>query len=158
MDPDSLYIKETKCGKGVFTGRSFKKSELLFYCDGEVKNFDEVNSGNCDEGHCIQTAKDKYILALEDGFLYFINHSCNPNSAYKVENGKAIFIALKDIRNGEELVFDYSTSMNEDRWELDCACGSPNCRGRIRDFKYLPENLKKFYLDSEAVPEFVPEI
>ena len=158
MDPDSLYIKDSKYGKGVFVSRSFKNGESLFYCDGEVKSFEEVNSGNCDEGHCIQTAKDKYMLASEKDLLYFINHSCDPNSAYKVENGKAMFAALRNIGNGEELTFDYSTSMNEDRWELDCVCDSPNCRGRIRDFKYLPENLKKFYLDLEAVPESVSEI
>ena len=155
MDPDGLHIRETKYGKGVFANRNFKKGELLFYCGGEIKNFNEVNSGHCDEGHCIQIARDRYLLASERDLLYFINHSCDPNSAYKVENGKAMFTALRDISKGEELTFDYSTSMNEDRWELDCACGSANCRGKIRDFKYLPEDIKNFYLDSGAAPEFV---
>lgn len=159
MDPDSSFIiQQTKNnGKGIFACRNFREGEALFDCTGEVKDSTEVNSGLCDEAHCIQTAKDKYLLSSEADLLYYINHSCDPNAGYKVENGKAFFAALKDIQSGEEITFDYSTSMNEDRWELDCDCGSKNCRGKIRDFKYLPLEIKNRYIQSGSVPEFVFE-
>ncbi|HET8856020.1 MAG TPA: hypothetical protein VFM28_00685 [Nitrososphaeraceae archaeon] len=37
-------------------------------------------------------------------------------------------VAMKNIRRGEEVTFDYSTSENENRWYLICHCENKNCR------------------------------
>jgi len=87
----------------------------------------------------------------------FFNHPCNPNSGLKIQNGKAILVAIKNIKSGEEITWDYSTTMNEDDWEMDCVCGSKNCRGRIRDFKYLPENVQQKYINLRIVPKYILE-
>jgi hypothetical protein len=56
-----------------------------------------------------------------------MNHSCDPIS---VGPGKLEFeIAVRDIKAGEEVTCDYGTFNLEE--PLLCACGSPNCRGRI---------------------------
>ena len=62
--------------------------------------------------------------------------------------------AVRDIAAGEQVTFDYSTTMDEDDFELDCLCGSPNCRGRVSDFKHLPADRRWFYADRGVVPRY----
>ncbi|MBI2625395.1 MAG: hypothetical protein HYW70_03640 [Candidatus Nealsonbacteria bacterium] len=64
------------------------------------------------------------------------------------------FLLLRISIRGE-ITFDYSTTMDEDDWGMDCQCGSKSCRGRIRDFKYLPPDIQKKYLDLGIVPEYI---
>ena len=45
--------------------------------------------------------------------------------------------------------------MNKDGWEMNCNCGSNNCRGKIRDFKYLPPEIQQKYLTLDIVPEYI---
>lgn len=63
-------------------------------------------------------------------------------------------MAIKDIEKGEEITWDYSTTMDEDIWEMDCNCGSKKCRKRIRDFKYLPKEIKERYVKLGIVPDY----
>lgn len=56
----------------------------------------------------------------------FMNHSCDPVS---LSPGVDFELAVRDISAGEEITCDYS-SLNLEQ-ELECLCGSPNCRGRI---------------------------
>ncbi len=66
----------------------------------------------------------------------YINHSCEPNCA-AVTDKKRIFIeALRDIRPGEELLYDYNrTRESDDDAALEnlyeCRCGAPSCRGTM---------------------------
>lgn len=57
----------------------------------------------------------------------YVNHSCDANC---LGGGFEFEIAIRDIQPGEELTDDYGTFGYAS--ELDCACGSPHCRGRIR--------------------------
>lgn len=58
-------------------------------------------------------------------FHYYVNHSCDPNvvdlSRFPTNTQ---YVALRDIRAGDELTADYYTA---DTLE-DCRCGSPQCR------------------------------
>lgn len=65
----------------------------------------------------------------------YINHSCSPNLGIK---GKVSFVALRDIESGEQLTFDYSIS-EDSLWEMECLCGSENCRQVIRGIRHLPK-------------------
>ncbi len=40
----------------------------------------------------------------------FMNHSCNPNVGYK---GQITFVAMRNIRTGEELAFDWAMCTDE---------------------------------------------
>lgn len=56
------------------------------------------------------------------------NHSCDPNTRF---DGLDV-IAARAIAAGEELTLDYAAFLDECAEEFDCACGAPNCRGRVR--------------------------
>ena len=93
----------------------------------------------------LQIGPDLYIGesgAADD----FVNHCCDPNAGGCVIDGHDVrLIATRDIAIGEQITFDYSTTMDEDDFEFDCLCGSSQCRGLIRDFKHLPANIKARY-------------
>jgi SET domain-containing protein len=50
----------------------------------------------------VQVDKNKYLGPSGD-FDDLVNHSCNPNSGLKIKNKKAILIAIKNIKKGEEI-------------------------------------------------------
>ncbi|KAA8906398.1 hypothetical protein FN846DRAFT_717561 [Sphaerosporella brunnea] len=68
------------------------------------------------------------------GIARFINHSCTPNCTakiIKVEGTKRIVIyALRDIKENEELTYDYKFERELDSDErIPCLCGSSGCKG-----------------------------
>ena len=65
--------------------------------------------------------------------------------------------ALKKIKAGEELLWDYSTSMLERHWTMECACGENTCRKIITDFDLLPTELQLKYLQVNIVLPFIAD-
>ena len=66
----------------------------------------------------------------------WINHSCQPNCDTFEENKRIFIRAIRAIRPGEELTFDYAIEAGERltralkaRWP--CWCGSKRCRGTV---------------------------
>jgi len=86
--------------------------------------------------------------------LRLVNHSCDPNCG--IVNGCDL-VATRDIAEGEELAYDYSTTMDEDDWTMPCACGSARCRGVVRDFVSLPHEDRLRYLRQGVVMPFIAE-
>ena len=58
----------------------------------------------------------------------FINHSCDPNCETDVIRGHIWVIALRDIKKGEELAYNYNYEY-EDYEDHKCRCGSNRCVG-----------------------------
>lgn len=87
----------------------------------------------------------------------YVNHSCDPNSGLVINNINVILIAIRNIKKLEEITWDYSTTIDEDEWEMDCNCRSNICRGRIGDFKYLPEDIQRRYIKLGIVPNYILE-
>jgi hypothetical protein len=68
------------------------------------------------------------------------------------------FYTLRDIKSGEELLWDYSTSMLERHWTMNCHCGSPLCRKVVQDFDLLPKGTQNKYLQHKIVLPFIMEM
>jgi len=64
-------------------------------------------------------------------------------------------MAIRNIKEGEELSFDYSTTMDEDGWEMDCLCGDPACRNKVRDFRHLTPSLQDRYISLGVVMPYI---
>ena len=59
----------------------------------------------------------------------YINHCCEPNLAARIVRGHILYLAVRDIKAGEELTVDYH--FDADVEKVPCACGSLKCRGTI---------------------------
>ena len=58
---------------------------------------------------------------------WYMNHSCTGNIGFKGED----FVALRRIRAGEELTYDYALVETDPRTRWRCRCGSKRCRGVV---------------------------
>ena len=72
---------------------------------------------------------------LDGDFKYntarLINHSCDPNCEVDGIGFKLWIYAIRDIKKGEELSYDYGFSYDEDYKNFPCRCQSKNCVGYI---------------------------
>jgi len=83
---------------------------------------------------------NEYIFALDDEYdldgdvswnpARFLNHSCEPNCEARLERGCIWVVAIREIRAGEELTFNYGYDL-ADYAEHPCGCGAPGCVGYI---------------------------
>jgi|SRR5579875_2774369 len=147
---DLIEIRESKFGKGLFAKNDIDEGTILCHICGKFLDFKGTLSLKEKESHTLQIDFDKYILC-EPPFL-FSNHSCNPNCAV---NSRLQFFALQKIKKGEELFWDYSTSMLERHWTMKCSCGEKDCRKIITDFDLLPQKLQSKYLQLHIVFPFI---
>jgi hypothetical protein len=76
----------------------------------------------------------------------FINHRCDPNTFTRTIAGDRYVVALREIRPGDEITYDYCLNGDGDTaW--DCSCGSPECRQRhLSGFFHLPVDVQARYL------------
>ena len=66
----------------------------------------------------------------------FINHACEPNCETEIENGRVFIRALRSLRPGEELSYDYHLTVDgrhtsKLKQQYACRCGAPRCRGTM---------------------------
>lgn len=118
-------------GTGVFAREKISKGEKIGVLGGVIVPKAEIEEYWKVMGHVgIQINDDFFITPttreeLEEKGVF--NHSCDPNIGF---NDSITFIAIRDIVQGEELVFDYA--FNETYHHgFECNCGSANCRKHI---------------------------
>lgn len=79
--------------------------------------------------HTVQVEEDLYLASLSPHEAPdFINHSCAPNAGLR---GQITVVAMRRIEVGDEVTIDYAMCDGAPYDEFDCACGSPECRGRV---------------------------
>jgi SET domain-containing protein len=150
MESDHIEIRNSKFGKGLFATKDIQAGTVLCKITGKELSFQQTVLLKERESHTLQIDFDRYILC-EPPFLYS-NHSCRPNCAI---NGNLEFFTLRKIKSGEELFWDYSTSMLERHWTMKCRCEEKNCRKIINDFDALPKHLQEKYLKMNIALPFI---
>ena len=139
-----LEIRESAIqGKGAFAIRNIRKgTRLIEYLGQRIswrtadKRYDDEKMGR--HHTFLFTVDDRICIdgAVNGNEARFLNHSCDGNCE-AITDRKRIFIeARRNIKAGDELLYDYQYERTEDHTEEDekfyaCRCGSPNCRGTI---------------------------
>jgi SET domain-containing protein len=116
-------------GDGVFASEAIRRGTRIIDYAGELISADESEEREdrySAEGHIwvfrVNRAWSR-DANVDGNIARFINHSCTPNCYFEVD-GKTIWIrALRDIRRGEELTYDYKTTGNR---HIPCQC-RPGC-------------------------------
>lgn len=150
-------------GRGVFAGEAIKKGQRIHVMRGKRMTlrqmFRAVDSGTENSADPLLIDDDLY-LDLDELSRSF-NHCCDPNAYIQ---GRGELIAIRDIRVGDEITYDYSTTMVDGErikalghpvWSCRCKCGARNCVGRIDQFERLPARRRAYYLKQGYVPAFV---
>ena len=130
-------------GKGVFALTDFAKGETIIEYVGEIISWKEALRRHphdpTDPNHTFYFHIDEthVIDALYGGnSSRWINHSCKPSCEPDEENGRVFIKAIRDIKAGEELNYDYGLVIDapmtkELKLEYPCWCGAKKCRGTL---------------------------
>ena len=149
---EKFEVKETvRFGRGLFAVRVIKKDERILEFTGPTISFEQALKKPSDKLSCpLQIGPKAYLDIQEPGVM--VNHSCLPNAGIRDDK---FLVAIEEIQSGEEIFYDYSTTMDEDLWTMTCLCKKSNCRETIRDFKYLSSDVQCKYLDLAIVQSFI---
>jgi SET domain-containing protein len=130
-------------GKGVFALQPIAKGETIMEYTGPVITWKEALRRH---PHDPDDPLHTFYFHIEGGKvidgLYgtnsakWINHSCQPNCEADEEDGRVFIKALRKIKPGEELNYDYGLVLDgrhteKVKKEFACRCGSRQCRGTL---------------------------
>lgn len=138
-------------GNGVFAARKIPEGTCIIEYQGKrISGKEAERRENLKPADSFHT----FFFSLESGKIIdggdegndarWINHSCEPNCEAREEDGKIFIYALRDIRRGEELYYDYGLIMEQRhtpalKKAYQCLCGTPSCRGTL----LAPKRKKK---------------
>jgi uncharacterized protein len=128
-------------GKGIFAAVALGKGTRIIEYKGK-----RIPEEVADDKYGNDEGTHTFLFLLEDQIVIdanfggnssrWINHSCDPNCDAFEEKGRMYIDAIKNIKAGEELTYDYNLIV-EERYTpalkrmYACACGSRKCRGHI---------------------------
>ncbi len=147
-------------GRGVYATTFIAKGDKIIEYVGEIiDNSQSDERGNRQHEHAIETGDAAvYIFTLSKNYdldgnvpwntARLINHSCDPNCEAFIEDERIFIHAMRDIRPGEDLSFDYGVDIDCFE-EHPCRCGKPKCVGYIVSQEQWPE-LRKRLAKKEA--------
>lgn len=142
-----IYICTSEInGKGVFAGEDIKAGEVIQPVEGKMV-FKTIKSkkDSLSYPNWIGVGLNQWIDPKKP--FKFLNHSCNPNAGAKATlKGETRIIAMKNIKEGEEITLDYAIIEGDPMWELKCSCGEKNCRKIIRSVHFIPPRQFSKYL------------
>jgi len=148
----------TIAGYGLFASVPIKKGELISYEDVNdylVLNRDTIEALMPEDQDfwwhfCYQVRDDAWFgprsrEVIKRKMTFFENHSCDPTTWF---NDDITMTARRDIDEGEEITYDYSTTESYIDPEMEtvvCRCGSNVCRGRMLGDDWQRPELQESY-------------
>ena len=130
-------IKKSNIDKrGLYASVDIKEGTKIIDYIGKI-----ISKKESEENNKFDNGKDIYLFNLNnkydlDGDFKFntarlVNHSCNPNCEVEGTGLKLWISAIKNIKKGEELSYDYGFSYDKDYKQFPCKCGQKSCVGYI---------------------------
>jgi len=141
-------VRESKIhGRGLFAAADIAKGEVVVVKGGHIVSREQLRKqvtprlGPAE----IQIGDDLFIAPVtneeREGSMIYSNHSCNANLGMR---GEITFVAMRDIRAGEELTHDWATT-DDDNYTVKCNCGAKNCRGTLTGKDWQRPELQERY-------------
>jgi SET domain-containing protein len=130
-------------GRGMFALRPIRKGARVIEYIGE-----RISHREADRRHTSEDGWSPHtMLFIVDGKTVidatsrgnsarWINHSCRPNCEAVDDAGRIYIEAIRDIRPGDELTYDYNLRLDDPHTPAAkkahaCHCGAPRCRGTL---------------------------
>ena len=122
--------------KGLYASRNIKADTVVIHYKGKLISKKETERNpKYDNEKAIYLFNVNSRYDMDGDFEYntarLINHSCNPNCEVAGKGLKLWIFALRDIKKGEELSYDYGFGFDENYKDYVCKCGTKNCCGYI---------------------------
>ena len=122
--------------RGLYANLDIKKGTRIIEYKGKIITKNQVEENEkFDNDKAIYLFNINKRYDLDGDFKYnnarLINHSCDPNCEVTGTGLKIWVYAIRDIKRGEELSYDYGFSFDRDFKNYPCKCKSKNCFGYI---------------------------
>jgi uncharacterized protein len=122
--------------RGLYATKNIKAGTIIIYYKGKLISKKETEKNpKYDNDKAIYLFNLNSRYDLDGDFSYntarLINHSCSPNCEVDGKGLKLWIYALKDIKKGDELSYDYGFGYDENYKDFVCKCRAKNCCGYI---------------------------
>ena len=148
-------VGENHLGKAVFAAKEFAEGDVLLEFTGRRMHADQVpGSLRGRNDRFVQITSDQYMGPsgrLDD----LVNHSCAPNAGLRFADDGVFLIAARAIAPGEEVTWDYSTTLRESNWHMLCQCKAPDCRRMIGNFESLDSERQAWFRARDLVAPYL---
>jgi hypothetical protein len=101
-----LLIKKSATGLGLYSNIQIKKGEFIIEYTGKMLTSEEANNKG---GKYLFEINSRWTVDGSDrnNLARYINHSCRPNCEVIIKNKHIMIYAVKNIKLGEELNYNY---------------------------------------------------
>jgi len=142
-------------GRGVYAIAPIRKgTRIIEYLGDRISHAEadrRYEQKDEDDGHTflfIASTRTVIDAGVDGNEARFINHHCDPNCETVIENSRVFIDAVRNIKPGEELGYDYqltweSTDEAEELALYQCRCGAKKCRGTMLDREPLDKKKAK---------------
>ncbi len=133
-----LYkIKASKIDKkGLYAKKNIKPGTRIIQYIGKL-----ITKKQTENNDKFDNDKDIYLFNVNNRYdldgdfkwntARLVNHSCDPNCEVEGKGLEIWITAIKFIKKGEELSYDYGFGYDQDYKQFPCKCGTKKCCGFI---------------------------
>ena len=160
LDVPLVEMRDQAGFKGVFAREDISRDSVIFRLRGTITTTPSK--------YTIQLASNRHLnfpatRKTNDDLDYcwqYLNHHCEPNGY--IDTAALTFCALRKIKRGEEITFNYLTTESAMAVPFNCICGSSNCFGFIQGRDFLnPAEAERLALtvgEDNVVTLFLPAV
>lgn len=104
-----VKVKKGLERQGLFAGEYIKKGELIIEYIGNIISTEEANKDTENEYLFEVSSKKTIDGSPRWNIARYCNHACNEaaNAESDIKKGRVFVKAIKDIQEGEEILYDY---------------------------------------------------
>jgi uncharacterized protein len=117
-----IKVKRGIAGYGLFADQDIKKGEKIIEYIGKIllgKEAEDIKANM----YLFEVSRNKTINGqVRWNKARYINHSCIGNSESEIIKGRVYIIAKKNIKNGEEITYDYGEEFFREYIGANCRC------------------------------------
>ena len=148
-------VGETHLGKAVYAAAGFAEGTEIVRFTGRRFRADKLPG-------VLHGASDRFVQVTPDSYMGpsgriddLINHSCAPNAGLRFTGDDVTLVAIRAISAGEEISWDYSTTLSASDWYMVCQCRSPDCRRVIGNFDTLSPGRQAWFRERDLVAPYL---
>lgn len=153
--PNLFRVAENHLGKAVYAAAAFEEGAVLLEFTGRRFRGDRVPS-------LMRGGGDRFVQVTPDHYMGpsgqiddLVNHSCAPNAGLRFTDRGVFLVAIRPIAIGEEVSWDYSTTLAQSNWHMICQCRAPECRRVIGNFESLEPARQEWFRRRNLVAPYL---
>jgi hypothetical protein len=121
-----VKVKKGLAQLGLFAGEDIKKGELIIEYVGEILNAEQAEADSANQ-YLFEVNRNKTIDgSVKWNIARYCNHACGddaPNAESEIKNKRVFIKAIKNIKEGEEITYDYGEEFYKEHIEPHgCQC------------------------------------